>query len=229
MARQFVRKPRFFLGCAKTGRNAVYRSLWTTCRLKKVVPAAFILCLLLSPLLPVQAAGSPADPLVSRSWVEEYIELQVAPLEIRLAALKQEAYARLSIMPVDIMLTVNSPLAVINGESRMIDAAPRIIGAGYTMVPVRVVAESLGIEVEWLPGSRQIKFYDAKKTMLLTIGSDIALIDGREYLLSAAPMIDNSLSAGRTLVHIRFVAEAFGCSLDWEPKQGGTERVYIKR
>lgn len=198
-------------------------------RLKRIIPAAFILGLLLSPLMPVQSAGTPADPLVSRSWVEEYIEQQVAPLETRLAALKQRAYAQLGIAPVDIMLTINSPLAMVNGESRTIDAAPRIIGAGYTMVPVRLVAESLGIEVEWLPETRQVKFYDVHKTMLLAIGSDIALINGCEYRMAAAPMIDNSLSAGRTLVHIRFVAEAFGCSLDWEPKQGGTERVYITR
>ena len=36
-------------------------------------------------------------------------------------------------------------------------------------------------------------------------------------------------AGGRTLVHIRFVAEAFGCALDWEPKDGRTETVYVTK
>ena len=198
-------------------------------KLKMIVPAAFLFGLLLSPLIPVHAAGTAINPLVSEAWVEEYVAQQVAPLTARLDALQKRAYAYLGIQPVDITLTIGSPQVLINGQQRTIDVAPKIIGAGYTMVPVRFVAESLGIEVEWLPQSQQVKFVGDNKTMLLTIGSTTAMIDGKEYMLAAAPIIDNSLSEGRTLVHVRFVSEAFGCTLDWEPKTGGTQTVYIKR
>lgn len=198
-------------------------------KLKQLILAAFIFGLLLAPAVAADAAGTAVDPLASRSWVEQYIEQQVAPVEASLAQLKQEVYAYLGLQPVNIVLTIGSPQVVVNGESRTIDAAPKIVGAGYTMLPASFVAQSLGIEVEWLAETRQVKFYSAAKTMLLTIGSTTALIDGSEYQLATAPVIDNSLSVGRTLVHARFVAEAFGCALDWEPKSGNTQTVYITR
>lgn len=59
--------------------------------------------------------------------------------------------------------------------------------------------------------------------IVLEIGSTTALVDGREVELDAAPRIEN----GRTLVPIRFVAEALGHRVDWEPKPGPVERVLI--
>lgn len=59
--------------------------------------------------------------------------------------------------------------------------------------------------------------------IVLTIGSTTAIVDGREVELDVPPQIVN----GRTLVPLRFVAEALGCRVDWEPKDGATERVLI--
>lgn len=59
--------------------------------------------------------------------------------------------------------------------------------------------------------------------IVLTIGSTTALVDGREVTLDVAPRIEQ----GRTLVPIRFIAEALGHRVDWEPKPGPVQRVLI--
>lgn len=192
---------------------------------KHILCAAFLFGLMLSLALPAFASGgSASDPLVTQSWVEQELERQFAPLEAELQQLRQEAYRRFG---VNIVLTIGSRQAGVNGSSVTLDAAPRIEGAGYTMVPIRFIAESIGVSVEWLAETRQILFSDGTQSMLLTVGSTTAEIDGESYTMPCAPLID--AAGGRTLVHIRFVAEAFGCALDWEPKDGRTETVYVTK
>lgn len=59
--------------------------------------------------------------------------------------------------------------------------------------------------------------------IVLEIGSTTALVDGREITLDVAPRIEQ----GRTLVPIRFIAEALGHRVDWEPKPGPVKQVLI--
>ena len=93
---------------------------------------------------------------------------------------------------------------------------------GYTMVPVRFIAESLGIDVEWLPDTRQVSFSDGSKTILLTVDSTSATIGSQTYTMGYAPYIENQ----RTFVHVRFVAEAFDCQVSWDQS---AKRVDINR
>ncbi|MBQ7660780.1 MAG: copper amine oxidase N-terminal domain-containing protein, partial [Clostridia bacterium] len=52
-----------------------------------------------------------------------------------------------------------------------------------------------------------------KTEVKLTIGSNTAYVNGQTQLLDAAPVIDN----GRTLMPLRFIAEAMGATVDWDP------------
>ncbi|MDO4732929.1 MAG: copper amine oxidase N-terminal domain-containing protein [Bacillota bacterium] len=200
-------------------------------RLPKIFIALLLsLGLLLSPFLKQPAAASsPADPLVSRSWVEQRLDSVFQSLEQRISTLEQKIRALSGQGEVDITLYIGKTQAQVNGESKTLDAAPRIAGSGYTLVPIRFVAEALRIQVEWIPETKQIRFYDADTEMLLTVGSTAASIDGRPYTMDHPPVIDSAHSQGRTLVHVRFVGEAFGCRLDWEPRDGATEIVRITR
>lgn len=192
---------------------------------KRMLFLALLLCLTLCCALPAAASGgSASDPLVTKGWVDDYVTQQFAPLKAELQELKQQARGRYG---VNLVLTIGGMTASVNGASVALDAAPRIAGAGYTLVPIRFIAESIGIDVEWLAETRQVRFSDGSKTMLLTIGSTTAYLDGTAYTMPCAPLIDTT--GGRTLVHIRFVAEAFGCTLDWEPKAGRTETVYVTK
>ena len=53
----------------------------------------------------------------------------------------------------------------------------------------------------------------ARRVIVLTIGSDIAMVDGHAAILDAVPEI----VAGRTFVPIRFIAETFGLTVKWLP------------
>ncbi len=58
----------------------------------------------------------------------------------------------------------------------------------------------------------------------LKIGSHTALINGKEIYLDAPPFI--VASAGRTVVPVRFISEAFGAKVDWDPN---ARKVTIKK
>ncbi len=60
------------------------------------------------------------------------------------------------------------------------------------------------------------------KVIKLTIGKLTAGIDGKPYTLDAAPYVN--INAGRTLVPIRFVSEALGAGVKWNPE---TKQVVI--
>ncbi len=54
-----------------------------------------------------------------------------------------------------VVVTVGKPEVVINGESRPLDVPP-IIYRGVVLVPVRVISESMGAYVQWVPDRRLV-------------------------------------------------------------------------
>lgn len=66
--------------------------------------------------------------------------------------------------------------------------------------------------------------YGAQK-VLLTIGSKVAIADGKVVEMDVAPFIEE----GRTFVPVRFLAEAFGAEADWTPKDAPVETVFLTR
>lgn len=57
----------------------------------------------------------------------------------------------------------------------------------------------------------------------LKIGEKEYTVNGQELQADVAPQIID----GRTMVPLRFVAEAFGADIDWGPEEGQTEWVNI--
>jgi|GEM_PF-6712100 len=54
-----------------------------------------------------------------------------------------------------ILLTIDDPVAYVNGEPVEIDVAPTIVN-GRTLVPVRFVSEAMGFQVDWISATRQV-------------------------------------------------------------------------
>lgn len=81
-----------------------------------------------------------------------------------------------------------------------------------TQVPLRPVAEALGARVEWDADTGGITVA-ANKTVKLALGRNAYLVDGVEYVMDTAPAAYN----GCTFVPLRFVAQALGITVDWEP------------
>jgi len=89
---------------------------------------------------------------------------------------------------------------------------PLLVYSGRMLVPIRIVAETLGASVNW-DGARQVASVDTgERHIEMTIGSVKALVDAAEIGLDAPAV----LYSGRTLVPLRFVAEALGCEVAWD-------------
>ncbi|MBR2476500.1 MAG: copper amine oxidase N-terminal domain-containing protein [Clostridia bacterium] len=106
----------------------------------------------------------------------------------------------------------------VDGKAIEFDVAPQII-SDRTMIPFRYVANAFDAEVDYkeeADGRKIVTAVQGDKTLKLTIGNtDAVLIEnGKEEVISfdVAPLIVE----GRTLVPVRLIGEAFGCSVGWD-------------
>ena len=118
-----------------------------------------------------------------------------------------------------IVLRIGSYGAVSHGALKAIDednhsVTPIINNNDRTLVPIRFVAESLGAAVYWDADLRQITIEMAERTVVMTIGSSYYTVNGEQKVMDTAPAIVEAW--GRTMVPIRFVAEALGMAVEWD-------------
>ena len=95
------------------------------------------------------------------------------------------------------------------------EVKPYIDENDRTMVPVRFVAESLGADVDWNPQTRQITIVTAGRTIVMTVGSKTYTLNGVAYTMDTEPVILKAWN--RTAVPIRFVSQALGRAVEWDP------------
>ncbi|MFZ5596714.1 MAG: stalk domain-containing protein [Bacillota bacterium] len=94
------------------------------------------------------------------------------------------------------------------------DQLPYLNDDGRVMVPVRFVAEELGANVGWNGVTRIVSITKGDTSISLTIGRREASVNGRVIALDTEAVLKND----RTMVPVRFVSEAFGADVVWEPK-----------
>ena len=111
---------------------------------------------------------------------------------------------------------------LVNNEPVLFDSKP-IIKDGRTLVPLRAIFEKLGATVDWNDSEKTINALKDDKTLLLTIGSKAAFVNGERKELDVAPEI----SGGRTLVPVRFIGESLECTVNWDDKTR-TVNIYEK-
>ncbi len=99
----------------------------------------------------------------------------------------------------------------LNGNYVSSDVSPYIAN-DRTMVPVRVISESLGAEVLWDGDAETVTIKKDSKNIVLKINSDVAVVNGENITLDAPAVIEQS----RTFVPIRFISENLGWDVDWE-------------
>ncbi len=99
----------------------------------------------------------------------------------------------------------------IDGKAISCDTPPQIID-GRTMVPVRAIFEGVGASVDWNSEDKTITGKLGPVNVIMTIDSDTALVNGSPVQMDCAPVIID----GRTLAPARYVAESFGCKVNWD-------------
>lgn len=97
----------------------------------------------------------------------------------------------------------------LDGTELAFDVPPQIIN-GRTMVPLRKIFESMGAIVDWDNSTKTAIATDERCIVHATINSNTMKINGTPKTLDVTPQLIN----GRTLVPARFVAEAFGATVD---------------
>ena len=90
---------------------------------------------------------------------------------------------------------------------------------GRTLTPLRAVCEAAGLTVDW--SGETVTVTDGEVAAALTPGDPVITVNGVPgAALEAAPRI----VAGRTLIPIRALMEAFGYDVGWD---GDAKRVVI--
>lgn len=96
---------------------------------------------------------------------------------------------------------------------------PPVIVDGRTLLPLRVVAEAMGCEVNWDEKEKQIKLYkdSTLNWMLFTIGNKKYEFPRGFDFMDVAPTVIN----GRTMLPIRYIAEWYHYDVNWN----STEKI----
>lgn len=108
----------------------------------------------------------------------------------------------------------NSDMTVaVADEPIEFDVEPVIV-EHVTLVQLRPLYESIGLELEWNQERREIVGQNGEVEIVLQIGSTEAMVNGLSVKLPLAPRV----IAGYTFVPVRFVAESTGHSISHDPQ-----------
>lgn len=110
--------------------------------------------------------------------------------------------------------TWTSPDVFVDGELLHFDVRPQIQN-GRTLVPMRMIFESLGADVSWEPKTRTAVAVKDGVTIRLPIDSKTVTRNGQTITLDVPAKIVDT----RTMVPARFVSEAFGDKVEWDDRK----------
>jgi hypothetical protein len=111
--------------------------------------------------------------------------------------------------------TVNYPNVVINGGKVTFQGEKPYETNGVTMIPVREIAENMGINVKWDEKTQTVIFSQGTKTVTLKIGSKTATIKNGTKTTTVTLSSPAVKKNNYTFVPLRFVADAFNGKVEW--------------
>ena len=103
-----------------------------------------------------------------------------------------------------IKLQIGSRIVNVDNEAVIYDTAP-VIRNDRTLVPIRIVTETLGGKVDWNGVTKEVTLHIDGKEIKMTVGKTL-----EKY--GVAPVIID----GRTFVPVRLVADELGATVAWD-------------
>lgn len=110
-----------------------------------------------------------------------------------------------------ITFCVGEEILSINGNDIKVEK-PYVVGDGVTLVPLRVITEAFGAEVEWVQDTKTINLSYPEVDIILQIGNPTAEVNQKAETLLVAP----ELTEGSTMVPLRFISETFGAEVSYD-------------
>jgi hypothetical protein len=122
-----------------------------------------------------------------------------------------------------VVFKIDSTEYLVNGKPNLMEVAP-FIKNGRTYLPIRYVAGALGIasdNIAYSNGTVTIKKGD--KLIRLFVNSQILVVDDKPVAMDASTVI----IGGRTMLPIKWVAEAFNTSVIWNQAAKSVSISYV--
>jgi hypothetical protein len=114
-----------------------------------------------------------------------------------------------------ITLTIGSKILGVDDAVISIEASPQI-RSGRSFAPVASIVRALDGAVRWNSTSRKATIVLDGRTMLLTIGSRYAVVNGKQVSIDSDPdLVPYVQAPGRVMVPVRFIAQQFGAVVTW--------------
>lgn len=107
---------------------------------------------------------------------------------------------------------------------------PELLKTNRTMVPIRIISENMGYEVDWNPDTDQAIIINDGKTVLIDVWTSFATVNGNKIHVdysgegaSKKPVEDTRsyIRDSRTYVPLRFITEAFGGTVEYQNTPAG--------
>lgn len=108
------------------------------------------------------------------------------------------------------------PISIyLDGQQLQPETRPLNI-SGTVLVPMRGLFEAQGAELSWDNASKTVTAVKGGTALTYTLGSFTALLNGKTSQLA----VPGQLSQGYSMIPLRFVSEALGSEVSWEPASG---------
>lgn len=119
-----------------------------------------------------------------------------------------------NVAPVSLRLTIGQNAFTRNGVTQVLEVAP-FIQEDRVMVPLRFVAEALGVDVNWVSETRTVQILAPTATIHMAVDTPLPNNMGTPVILE-----------GRTFVPLGYIAEVLGAEATWD---SATQSVEINR
>lgn len=111
------------------------------------------------------------------------------------------------------MISARNITVVVDGQKLEFDVEP-VISEDRVLVPLRIIFEKIGANVEWDSETRTVISSLGDKTVKVEIDSNFIDVNGERIEIDVPARIIN----GRTLVPVRVISESYGCKVEWDEK-----------
>lgn len=164
------------------------------------------------------------DKIMGTNKIGKYLEEKMPPQEIeQLYSQQLETFKKLrkNYLIYDnqpkkgILWNTKDIVVTVDNMPILFDTPPYLDKNNRLMVPIRAITEAMGATVDWDQNNQLITIHKDGEVVLFTINNKYASVNGIKQTMDTTPMIKDQ----RTLIPLRYVAEYFGATVNWDATQ----------